>query len=78
MAIISVIGMVMQIMREYMYGNKEQQEYIEFMAKLSNKSKEVREDFDKLSPGNQIRVKQFAEKLLMAGGLASLWDGLSR
>lgn len=61
-----------------MYGNKEQQEYIEFMAKLSNKSKEVREDFDKLSPDNQIRVKQFAEKLLMAGGLASLWDGLSR
>lgn len=61
-----------------MYENKEQQEYIEFMAKLSNKSKEVREDFDKLSPDNQIRVKQFAEKLLMVGGLASLWDGLSR
>lgn len=61
-----------------MYENKEQQEYIEFMAKLSNKSKEVRQDFDKLSPDNQIRVKLFAEKLLMAGGLSSLRDGLFR
>lgn len=37
--------------------NKEQ-EYQEFILKLSNKAKEVREDFERLSPENQERIRQ--------------------
>ena len=32
-------------------------EYISFMVKLSDKAKEVKKDFDKLSPQNKERIK---------------------
>lgn len=34
-----------------------EKEYISFMAKLSDKAKEVKKDFDKLSPQNKERIK---------------------
>jgi hypothetical protein len=37
--------------------NELEKEYISFMVKLSDKAKEVKEDFDKLSPQNKERIK---------------------
>ncbi|MEE1115344.1 MAG: hypothetical protein UH851_00595 [Clostridia bacterium] len=34
-----------------------EKEYISFMLKLSDKAKEVKKDFDKLSPQNKERIK---------------------
>lgn len=34
-----------------------EKEYISFMVKLSDKAKEVKKDFDKLSPQNKERIK---------------------
>lgn len=36
----------------------QEKEYQEFMIKLLNKAKEIRDDFDKLSHENQKRVEQ--------------------
>ena len=34
-----------------------EKEYILFMAKLADKAKEIRQDFEKLSPENKERIK---------------------
>ena len=34
-----------------------EKEYTSFMVKLSDKAKEVKKDFDKLSPQNKERIK---------------------
>lgn len=40
-----------------------EKEYISFMAKLADKVKEVRQDFDKLSPKNQERIKSDVQRI---------------
>ncbi len=56
-------------MREYnttMFGENTdelEKEYISFVAKLADKVKEVRQDFDKLSPKNQERIKSDVQRI---------------
>ena len=40
-----------------------EKEYISFMTKLADKVKEVRQDFDKLSPKNQERIKSDVKRI---------------
>lgn len=40
-----------------------EKEYISFMTKLADKVKEVRQDFDKLSPKNQERIKGDVQRI---------------
>ncbi len=37
--------------------DKLEKEYISFMTKLADKAKEIRQDFEKLSPENKERIK---------------------
>lgn len=57
---------------------EEQYEYDNFIMKLANKSREIQEDFDKLSQGNKHRVENELQKILVARGLAGIFEHVNR
>lgn len=56
---------------------QEQYEYDKFMLKLTNKSREIQEDFDKLSQNNKYRVKNELEKVLAVRGLTGVMEHIN-
>ncbi|MDE5830172.1 MAG: hypothetical protein K2H53_00200 [Clostridia bacterium] len=57
---------------------EEQYEYDNFIVKLANKSREIQEDFDKLSQNNKHRVENELRKILAARGLAGFFEHVNR
>lgn len=57
--------------------SREEQDYIEFMAKLEHKVIETQNDFNKLSDNNKTKVITTINKNIEANGILGLLNFLS-
>lgn len=69
------------IQEETILNNISQQdeihEYNEFMLKLSNKAREINEDFQKLSPQNQLRVNRTIQEGIKLEALMKVLNSMN-
>lgn len=52
--------------------NDEQREYDKFCLEFTNKVREIREDYEKMTPNNQAKFRNAAENIVCASGIEGL------
>lgn len=52
--------------------NDEQREYDKFCLGFTNKVREIREDYEKMTPNNQAKFRIAAENIVCASGIEGL------